>query len=52
MYDKNKESAEPKYLNDVWESIDGIEWFRVINNADFSPRKGHAVVSYDNCIYL
>jgi hypothetical protein len=37
------ESRCPPYFNDVWRSIDGVNWELIIEEADWTPRPGHQV---------
>ncbi len=39
---------EPVYFNDVWRSVDGVSWTRVLEHAPWAPRGivcGHAVLN-------
>ena len=38
--------------NDVWYSNDGIAWEEATNNADFSPRSKHSVLTFDDKIWV
>ncbi|GAB4275483.1 MAG: hypothetical protein Kow0029_16680 [Candidatus Rifleibacteriota bacterium] len=46
------------YLNDVWQSTDGINWTKILaentsgGTNQFSPRAGHACAVFNNMIYL
>lgn len=39
-------------VNDVWYSSDGIDWITATQNAEFSPRFGHAVVTFNNKLLI
>lgn len=39
-------------LNDVWSSVDGVNWNQETSEAGFSPRYGHATTAYDNKIWI
>ncbi len=39
-------------LNDVWSSMDGINWALETINADFSPRRGHSSAVYKNRLWV
>lgn len=43
MKDKNYQ-----YLNDIWMSQDGIDWFLLTDQAEFQKRNDHAVVTLNN----
>ena len=38
--------------NDVWNSVDGVKWRRVVEKCPWKPRGGAAVVVFDNRIWL
>lgn len=38
--------------NDVWKSHDGVVWTQVTARAPFAPRKEHAVVIFDNKMWV
>jgi hypothetical protein len=40
------------FLNEVWSSADGKNWERTVEHADWSPRKGHTLVEYQNKLWL
>ncbi len=40
------------YLNDVWNSDDGVSWTRITNAASFGARSGHACAVYGDDIWL
>ena len=46
------EYATNKFLNEIWMSRDGKEWERIVEHAEWSPRKGHSVVEYKNQLWL
>jgi len=39
-------------LNDVWYSTDGINWTQATSSAQWSPRRGHTSVVYDNKMWI
>lgn len=41
-----------KVRNDVWSSVDGVEWVQEIESAAFSAREAHRVVSYNGLLWL
>ena len=41
-----------EYKNDVWRSSDGVNWVQVTQNAQWSPREHHRIVSYNNKMWL
>lgn len=38
--------------NDIWSSADGITWTQQLSRASFSPRTGHALVSFNNKLWV
>lgn len=46
------QSEELKYSNDIWSSSDGLNWKLETQNAEFSPRFGHAVVEFEGKLWL
>lgn len=38
--------------NDIWSSMDGINWAKETESANFSPRQQHQVVAFNNALYL
>ena len=44
--------ASEAYLNDVWSSVNGIDWIRVTANADWFGRDGHATAVFDGQIWV
>lgn len=38
--------------NDVWASEDGFTWKKVRDHAEWSPRKGHELVEFNNRLWL
>ncbi|WP_157954289.1 Kelch repeat-containing protein, partial [Saccharospirillum mangrovi] len=40
------------YSNEVWSSADGVQWQRVLAEAPFSPRAAHALVVFDNRLWV
>lgn len=44
--------ATNTFLNEIWSSQDGITWKRIVNNAEWSPRKGHTVIEFKNKLWL
>lgn len=46
-------STAGAYLNDVWESVDGIQWNRLSTGANsFSAREGLSLFVHDNRLYV
>ena len=45
-------TAAPAYVNDVWSTVDGVNWVQEKSNAAFSPRSEHSVVAYNNSLWL
>ncbi|CAL1158258.1 unnamed protein product [Cladocopium goreaui] len=41
-----------KHLNDVWSSEDGITWQQVSDHASWTARSGHAVVAFNEQIWV
>ena len=41
-----------KFLNEIWSSADGKTWERTVANAEWSPRKGHTLVTYKDKLWL
>ncbi|HTH38202.1 MAG TPA: hypothetical protein VL572_09555 [Pyrinomonadaceae bacterium] len=41
-----------KYLNDIWNSVDGVNWVRVAENTAWSPRTGPVVAVFNDEIWL
>ena len=39
-------------LNDIWSSIDGINWVQETDDATFSKRSGHTCVVFNNKIWI
>ncbi|MFV2015415.1 MAG: kelch repeat-containing protein, partial [Candidatus Heimdallarchaeota archaeon] len=39
-------------LNDVWSSVDGVNWNQETSEAGFSERYGHATVVFDNKVWI
>ena len=46
------EYATNRFLNEIWSSDDGRNWTRVVENAEWSPRKGHTMVVFNNTLWL
>lgn len=40
------------YKADIWSSVDGVNWKRELEQAAFSPRKYHRIVSFNNQLWL
>jgi hypothetical protein len=40
------------FLNEIWNSIDGKTFTRVVQHADWSPRKGQTVVAFKNRLWM
>lgn len=40
------------YQNDVWRSIDGVQWTRVTNNVPWAPRILHVAGSFDGYLWV
>ncbi|NOQ23189.1 MAG: T9SS type A sorting domain-containing protein [Candidatus Aegiribacteria sp.] len=38
--------------NDVWSSVNGVDWTKVTDSAQWAERMGHTVVVYDNKMWL
>lgn len=41
-----------KMMNDVWSSPNGIEWSEITSSAKWSARRGHAVVVFQNRLWV
>jgi hypothetical protein len=41
-----------KFLNEIWSSRDGKTWERTVAQAEWSPRKGHTLVAYQDKLWL
>jgi hypothetical protein len=41
-----------QYYNDVWNSVDGVHWSRVVEHAPFTPRTGGSVVVFRGRLYM
>ena len=56
LYDQKKFGQQHRihddYLNDVWSSADGIHWDLATAAAPWSPRAFHAVLAFDNKLWL
>lgn len=39
-------------FNDVWSSVDGVDWKQETSNAPWTPRYDHAVSTFNNALYL
>jgi len=46
------EAPERIYYNDVWKSVDGTHWDRVIEHAPWAPRAGGVAVVKDGYMYM
>lgn len=46
------EATSSELKNDVWSSPDGIIWTRRVAHADFSPRKHHELVVFNNQLWI
>ncbi len=44
--------SKDSYLEDVWFSEDGVTWENTTMDASWGGRSGHAVVTFDNALYL
>lgn len=40
------------YYNDVWRSVDGVDWELMTNTAPWEPRAGASVVAFDDALWL
>lgn len=40
------------FLNEIWSSADGETWTRTVEHAEWSPRKGHTVVVFNNRLWM
>jgi hypothetical protein len=38
--------------NDIWTSEDGSKWMKVKDHAEWSPRKGHELIEFNNKLWL
>lgn len=47
---ENASSSE--YLNDIWYSTDGLQWEKVLDSADFSPRSDFELISFNGELWL
>ena len=45
-------TSEGFRTNDIWNSEDGVNWNRVTENAEWPRRINHAMVSFDNKLWL
>lgn len=43
---------ETYWYNDIWSTVNGVNWVREVESAEFSPRAFHEVVEYNNSLYL
>lgn len=46
------EYATTKFLNEIWSSKDGENWTRVVEHAEWSPRKNHTLVVFKGKLWL
>jgi hypothetical protein len=46
------EYATNTFLNEIWSSSDGRQWTLKVEHAEWSPRKGHTLVSFRNKLWL
>lgn len=46
------EESAPIFLNDVYTSIDGMHWSKVIPEAPWNPRRGHSLIGHDDKLWL
>ena len=44
--------ATNRFLNDIWTSTDGTTWKEGVQDAEWSPRKGHGLVEFQNKLWL
>lgn len=51
-HDHDVQDDEYSELNDVWSSSDGVTWELVKSDADFEPRNGHTLTSFDGFLWL
>jgi hypothetical protein len=47
---KISRSTDP--VNDIWSSIDGINWIKEISAAEFAPRHNHQTIVWNNKLWL
>jgi hypothetical protein len=48
----NQQTTFEEFLTDVWSSTDGKNWTQVTNDAGFPQRRHHALVVYDNKMWV
>jgi leucine-zipper-like transcriptional regulator 1 len=51
-YDPYLRGKQDNYLEDVWSSSDGVDWELMTNDAVWHGRRGHAVVAFNDALYL
>lgn len=49
---KSEDSGSENLYNDVWRSNNGIDWYIVTNNANFSPRKNHTLTYFNDYLWI
>jgi hypothetical protein len=49
---ENDDSGEADYLDDVWSSENGATWIKENNSAEYYARRDHAVLSFDNQLWM
>lgn len=47
-----RENDTLRYKNDVWFSVDGLNWIQATASADFSARSDHQVVAFNSRLWL
>jgi hypothetical protein len=45
-------ASSPYFLNDVWASTDGANWYEATAGAAFSARQGHSSVVFNNAMWV
>ncbi len=45
-------ASSPFFLNDVWASTDGANWYEATTGAAFSARQGHASLVFNNAMWV
>ena len=51
-YNPNARGGVSSYCDDVWSTVDGLDWYRVNDDAPWKGRRGHAAVSLDGYLMV
>ncbi len=50
--DDNPEYWKAPYFNDIWNTADGVNWERVVEHAEWPPRRSMTITPFNGTLYM